>query len=52
MKNRDVNKFVCLGYGAFFGCAALTGGKVEAFIVANIFLAAFFIINAGAPDNE
>lgn len=52
MKNRDVNKFICLGFGAVYGFIFLTGREVETFIVANIFLAALFIINAGAQDNE
>jgi hypothetical protein len=52
MKNRDVNKFVCLGFGALYGFIFFESGMVETFIAANIFLAALFIINAGAPDNE
>jgi hypothetical protein len=52
MKNRDVNKFVCLGFGAVFAGIFLTGGGEGTFIVANVFLAALFIINAGATDNE
>ena len=52
MKNRDVNRFVCLGFWALYAGIFLTGGGDGTLIIANTFLAALFIINAGAPDNE
>ena len=52
MKIRDVNKFVCLGVGAFYAGSFIISGDDNAAILANIFLAALFIITAGATDNE
>ena len=52
MLNRDVNKFICLGFGALYAGRLLMGGDVNDSIIAHIFLAALFIITAGAEDNE
>jgi hypothetical protein len=52
MKNRTKIGISCLVLAVAYAIGGIVSGMGEAIVIANIFLAALFIINAGDKDNE